>query len=460
MEIFIAIFLVIFLGLAAKRLDWSLLLIIALLPSYLIRFQIFSIPLTLLEAMIILAFLLWLYREAPSLKQRLLKKEKKTPYPFSREIILLLLVSFLSVIVAKFSLASLGTWKAYFFEPILLFILIINVFTGHKNKNKIFLALGFSVLLVSFLAIYQKITGNLITNSFWAASESRRVTSFFGYPNAVGLFLAPIISLFLGFILYLDKDRWRQKIFFSILVVLGVLSIIFACSEGALIAFTTAAFILFFLSGKSMRLISSSIAVMMILIIFTVPTLRESFYDKATFSGLSGQIRLQQWEETVKTLKGKAFILGNGLSSYQQAVAPYHQDGLFFNYDKMENFDALVWASPELREKYWQPVEIYLYPHNIFLNFWSEIGLLGLLLFMFLMFKAVIIAINLFRYYAKTGNSKRYLLLGIISALVAMFIHGLVDVPYFKNDLAAFFWVLLAFLSVIKIEKENEKSTI
>jgi hypothetical protein len=33
--------------------------------------------------------------------------------------------------------------------------------------------------------------------------------------------------------------------------------------------------------------------------------------------------------------------------------------------------------------------------------------------------------------------------LGIVLAMVAIIVHGLVDVPYFKNDLALEFWTLL-----------------
>ena len=37
--------------------------------------------------------------------------------------------------------------------------------------------------------------------------------------------------------------------------------------------------------------------------------------------------------------------------------------------------------------------------------------------------------------------------LGVILVLVAVVLHGLVDVPYFKNDLALEFWALLGLLT-------------
>ena len=34
--------------------------------------------------------------------------------------------------------------------------------------------------------------------------------------------------------------------------------------------------------------------------------------------------------------------------------------------------------------------------------------------------------------------------LGVLLALIAVIVHGLVDVPYFKNDLSLEFWTLVA----------------
>ena len=56
--------------------------------------------------------------------------------------------------------------------------------------------------LVSILAIYQKVTGNLIDNALWSAGATRRVVSFFGYPNAVALYLGPLVMLFFGYLKY------------------------------------------------------------------------------------------------------------------------------------------------------------------------------------------------------------------------------------------------------------------
>jgi len=104
-------------------------------------------------------------------------------------------------------------------------------------------------------------------------------------------------------------------------------------------------------------------------------------------------------------------IVGAGLSGYQTAIKPYHVN---------------TW------------MEIFLYPHNIVLTIWSELGLLGL-----------IAAGLLLAWFAKQLLARRdSIAVMLASSMVIILIHGLVDVPYFKNDLAVIFWMLLVFASM------------
>jgi len=138
MLILIAIFALLFLGLALWRLDRAILLTLAALPAYLIRFKILFLPSTFLEVMILIAFAVWFFKFfAPSLKTFFQDKTKRLNYPFKWEIILLIIIAFIAAGVSHFSSNALGIWKAYFFEPILVFILIFNVFKEKKDWAKI-----------------------------------------------------------------------------------------------------------------------------------------------------------------------------------------------------------------------------------------------------------------------------------------------------------------------------------
>lgn len=469
MTIYIAIFSLLFLILAIKRLDLAVLLLIAGLPTYLIRFQIGPLPSTLLEVMIIIAFLVWFFKDGlTNLRWQNIKSHnwRHINYPFRGEIILILLIAYLSLLPAAFSSSALGIFKAYFLEAIMVFILAINTFKNKNDYYKIYYALGVSAFLVSVWAIVQKISGQFIANPFWANPEHFRAVSFYGYPNAVGLYLGPIIIL-LTSLLWLvikkketaDKYRLAKIIFLSVTIIISLLAIVLARSEGALAAIAITAFTLFLLYGKVARYLALGLAVITALIIFSVPNIRQYVIQKTTFENISGRIRELQWQETYHMLRDGRIIMGAGLNQYPLAVREYHQDGFFFNRDNISDFDNKLRASAELRTKYWQPIEIYQYPHNIFLNFWSEIGLLGALLFSLLILRYLLTSFHLFVKYKKEKNIESMTMtLGLSGAMLVTALHGLVDVPYFKNDLSVLFWILVAILGIIIIQKHENNS--
>lgn len=457
MSLGIIIFLIFFLLLALLRLDLALFFIIAALPTYLIRFSVFGLPSTLLEAMILITFAIWFVsRFWPYFKNLIQKKVTRIPYPFSWEIIALIIISFLSVWTAGFSNSALGIFKAYFFEPIILFILTINIYKERKDWTKITWALLVSALTIALLAIYQKISGQFIFNEFWANEATRRVVSWFGYPNAIGLYLAPLSLIFYGWFFYLPYrttlNKSLQKLLIILTIITSILAIYFAHSEGALIGLAVGLFVFGLLAGRKQRTATIIITLMVVGGIFYSSPTRNLLISKLTLNDLSGQIRKQQWKETFLALQGVKIITGAGLNNYQETVKPVHQEGIFFNSDNLPNFDSQVYGSSTLRAKYWQPVEIYLYPHNIILNFWSELGLFGALVFVWLILKYLYLALKLIVTYNREKRPEKYLALGLFSAMIVIIIHGLVDVPYFKNDLSAMFWILLSFLSLLYLQ--------
>ena len=488
----VLLYLLLYFFLAWRRLDWAVLIIIAALPSYLIRFKIFSAPFTLLEVMILISFGAWFLKNykkiIENLKLRIKNRIRNSElgirnfrrYPFDVEIILLLIISFSAVGISGFSDSALGIWKAYFFEPILLFIIIINVFKA-SDIGKIIWAFLISALAVSLAAVYQKITGSFIFNEFLSAEETRRVVSFFGYPNAVGLYLGPVILLLLGFLAEKirffknqksDKDRKIFNFQFSIFnfktliiflaITFSVVAVYFAKSEGALVGIGAGLIVFGLLAGKKLRLITIALVLLVAVAASFYQPVRYTAYKYLALNNFSGQIRKLQWRETWKMLKDGRIITGAGLANYQKSVAPYHQEGFFYNQYDDPDFRHKVISDPQFRKKVWQPLEIYLYPHNIFLNFWSELGLPGMILFVWITGNFFYVGLKIIENCKlKIENFKmfkeKYIIFGLLGAMTVIVIHGLVDVPYFKNDLAVIFWVLVAMLGIIDLEIKKSK---
>ncbi len=454
MEILVISGLICFTLVAILRLDWALFLVLATLPVYLLRFQIGPIPLTVLEAMILIVFAVWFFKDKPW--KRIRKHDwqgRRERYPYHLEIVGVLIISWIGLAVAGFDNSALGIFKAYFLEPIMLFIVLIN--RGQGSDRKYIWPLALSAGFISAVAIFQQLTGLFIFNEFWALASQRRVTSVFAYPNAVGLYLAPIVflssALFLAYPKRTKLLTAGKKILLILIIISSLAAIVFARSEGALIGIAGGTFIIFLLANKITRRLAISGAVLVVIVLSLYAPAWQYFQKKATLMDLSGQIRRQQWKETMQMLNDNRLITGAGISQYQKAVSPFHQEGIFVKNDDPDWYRLVVWNA-EYKKKVWQPVEIYFYPHNIFLNFWSEIGLFGALLFAWLIGRYFYDAIRLLK---NLSSEKRIIALGLIGAMSAVVIHGLVDVPYFKNDLAVLFWLLIAILGLLKIKNKK-----
>jgi len=456
MTIIIILLAAAYLALALYNLEWAVLLLIFALPSYLIRFTIFHIPSTFLELMLLISFVVFFVRD---FKMRggtiktYLNKDKTKNYPFRIEVSLVLAVAYIALAVAGFSNEALGIFKAYFLEAVMFYILFINIFKDEVSRTKVYWSLAASSLIVSLFGIYQKLSGQFFPTVFLAAE--RRVTSFYPYPNAVGLYLAPIVLLLIGFVFKLLQVKKNNidliKIFIlSFLISLSFLTIYLAQSEGALAGLLVALFICALLWNKTSRRLAAGLFILFLITISISHSVWNYAKTKATLNDLTGQIRKEQWIETKKMFFGnpKIALLGTGLNNYQTSVAPYHQAGIFVKNDD-QNWLEKVRTDATYRAQVWQPTEIYMYPHDIFLNFWTELGLAGMLLFVWILIRFFVEIVKIWR---RVDGSDQALLVGLTGAMIVVIIHGLVDVPYFKNDLALLFFLLLAQLGLFKIK--------
>lgn len=446
-----------FAWLAWKNIEKAALVLVAILPLYILRFTI-VVPTTLLELFILILFVIFLIKNRLLYKERFkaLFKNKLQPqarYPFDWELILWLAIALVAVGVAGFAWPSFGIWRAYFFEPALCFILFVNIFNSKEKIVKAIAALAVAAVAISVISVIQYATGQFIPNEFWAEADQRRATSIYPFPNAVGLYLAPLVFLFVGLLFYGYKKSKGLTIFLCMAIAGSLLAIGFARSEGALFAIAIASLIGLLAATKKTRIAAVLIIVIGAAAMIFSPSISNYVTKRATLHNFSGEIRRLQWRETMKMLKDGRMITGAGLNNYQKSVAPYHQEGMFINKENLPHDEFLkkVWNDEKYRATHWQPLEIYMYPHNIALNFWTELGILGLLLFIWIIVKYYVVGINVYRTLRRNRDHFAWILLGLLLAMLAIIIHGLVDVPYFKNDLAILFWLLLSFVGVSRL---------
>ena len=428
----LTIFALVFIYLSWHKPIWAIGLIILALPAYQIRFELLYVPFTLLEVMIWLAFLVYFVKWTRNRKVHQGERRPYKTFPFQWLILLWLIVATLAVALSPNLRAALGLWKAYFIEPVMFFILFIAHIRTRKDLYKMFYFLGLSAFIVATIAIYQKFTGWMIPNDFWQAEETRRVTSVFGYPNAVGLYLGPIILLYFGWLQTEVKKIW-PTIFKTIVIVLSLLAVWWAVSEGALFGLAVGFIVFMIIYNKRSRLAVVAILAVALIYLALNPAITSSLNDKLMLKDFSGQIRRHMWVDTISMLKDRP-LTGAGLAGYQVTMEPYHRD--------------IIWIDKTL-----QPVEQYLYPHNILLNFWSELGILGLVAFILILIRYFYLAGK--NYQHSTPDTLRPINLSLICLMLALIVHGIVDAPYLKNDLAVMFWLFLGIITVMHLNKQK-----
>jgi O-antigen ligase/ASC-1-like (ASCH) protein len=335
-------------------------------------------------------------------------------FPYLMPILLWLLAASIAMVVSPQLDDALGLWRAYFIQPLLIFGMVVLTFRHRTEKVWLLWSLGVSVLIIGFTTILQGLGVWSIPEPF-ASAEVFRATGLYPYPNAVGLFVGPIVAMYVAWTLQrLDRETLPAVVFKSLVIAFGLVAIVLSFTKGALVGVAIGALVTAFTIDGWRRRILFVGTFFVILMIFLVPGLRHEVINQATLNSPSGLMRQAVWEETFYLLKDKP-IFGAGLAGYQIAVAPYHVD----------------WR-PEITP---YKIETYLYPHNIFLNAWVELGLLGLIAFVWLLI-----------IFYKLAWQQRSMPLSAMAmiAMTGLVIHGLVDVPYFKNDLAILFWLIMA----------------
>ncbi|HLD31737.1 MAG TPA: O-antigen ligase family protein [Patescibacteria group bacterium] len=410
------LFFILFIFLAKNNFVLALAIMLATLPSYLLRFHFGPLPTTLLEIMITTLFIVWITLHQENILTWLKQAIKKYPSIFLASSIFLIAAT-ISIFFNPQILKAGGEWRAFYLQPFLVFLIISHSLSTEKNVKKILLGLIIGGLATSLLAIYQHYTGWAVPYDFWENRQTYRVTGWFGFPNAVGLYLAPLVPL--SFYLLLSGIARRRHGFDLVLIIinllfipLAILAIVFAKTTGALVALIAAS-ILFLFLWRPTRWPTLLVCLLAGLVFFFSPVTEKK--QEMLLQDFSGQLRLEMWGETLEYLNHHPWR-GTGLANYSQEIAPYRIN---------------------------KNIEIFHHPHNLFLTIWVNTGLMGVIGFVWLLIAALRAGLATFISWEK----EKILPMCALSALTIILVTGLVDSPYIKNDLAIIFWLIISLLT-------------
>lgn len=395
---YLGAFFVFFGMVAAKDFRLALELFAGLLPAYVVRFPLGPLPSTALEGMVIILLALWGWQKGRNKQAwvNTLAAVRKTIFFWPG--IALVLASLTACFVSDDLRGALGIWRAYFLQPFLIYLIAIDQLREGESWRRVFVALGCSAIALTFFAVYQFATGEYLPTWEWTEAATRRATGVYTSPNSLALFVVPIGLWFLAQLF--SSGKFVVKRFDAAVVAATVITLAVSQSKGGMTAFTIGA--LFVLWQQWSKKHAAMLAAALLVITMLIPATRNMLSAYIRFENPSGQSRLALYTGSLQLLK-QSPVFGTGLAGFGSAYERVRPEGY---------------------------TEKLIYPHNIVLNFWLETGLLGLLAILWIM-------ITVIRKYPALDA-------GVTAALLAMVIHGLVDVPYFKNDLAMLTWIILA----------------
>lgn len=373
----------------------------ALSPAYVLRWHAGPLPSTLLEASLLLTLVAFAYE---SWRQGVMPSLRT---PFTLPAAIFVVAGAISVLVAPDHRAALGIYRAYLLEPILFFFVLGTVVSTWKRARVVLAGFGVAGLVVG-IANAATILDAIRHHTLNAGVTAPVV--IYTNANAVALFLVPLIGVAGAITLY-SHDR-RERLVSGAFLVVAVVATLLSFSRGGYLALAAVALGLGLSHQYRWRMVAATVAVGIALIL--IPPINHRIAVELDFSNPQNTLvgRFELWRVSLQMLQ-QHVLFGAGLSSFSQTIAPY-----------------------------WNPTHTdrFIYPHNIVLTFWSETGLLGLAAFAWILLTGFAQSWRGWRYGA---SDWRPLELGVGLALVAVVVHGLVDVPYFKNDLALEFWTLM-----------------
>ncbi|MDO8511841.1 MAG: O-antigen ligase family protein [bacterium] len=404
--------------------------------AYLVKAQIFGLPSTLLE-IILVAVLLGVWVEFVINHRTDPGTEQPCSVPGSVRVVsrstiifcgLFLIGATISALIAPHPYTAWGYWKAMVVEPILYALTLFFLVEKEKRAEGIVRALLLGGLVSVILSLF--------TMGFGV--DFGRFKGIYDVPNSLALIVAPLCAMSLVGSLLSWRGRFglpatdpgteqgcsvpgsvrlvaRHKLVFALLAVVFGSVLIATQSLAGIIAVAIAVLVIILMENKGWKgfLVIALLIVLGLGLQISTGKLSHLFNQQSS----SFIAREQIWYTASRMIKQHP-ILGTGLGTFE----PSYQDEL----RRFSNFDLISPLEWVVRD-----------PHNVVLSFWLNTGLLGLgamVVLLVLALKRLIVAL-------KETHDQYRIMFGV--ALLTLIIFGLFDVPYWKNDLALIWWVYL-----------------
>jgi len=354
-------------------------------------------------------------------KNDLFKLHLKTPINiFIALLFAVVVISFLRSGCFRCSLKGLFRTIKY----IVLYFAVTDLFAEENpsRPKRIFWGILFIAGFTFLNGIFQDIFGFdfIRQHTIDQLDYLHRINASFVHANDFGAYI--ILVLPLTFIFLSKRFSKTNRITALTVCALGLYCLLRTSSRGAWLGFIIGA-IIYFIYYKKRFSLAIPLAMVSLIIVFPAGLKRVL----SIFSSQQNTVweRLKLWQGTWDMIKEHP-VLGFGINTFSE----------YFPRFKPADY-------PDLK-----------YTHNSYLQMWSEIGLVGLTIFLALIFTVIILALRKNKEKMNIRPREGQILLGFICGYIAFLIHAGLDTNLYSLVLLTSFWVFNAY--ILSLNKKIE----
>ena len=288
--------------------------------------------------------------------------------PFDVPAALFILLSALSIMVSPDKGFSFYNWYNLVGVYVLTYFVAGQNLRSVQQVKELLIVTAMAAVIVVLYGFYQFIFGIDISAMKWVDGDAfpelrKRVFSTWENPNILAGYLDIIICLVFG--LFVKADSQKKKIVLGIMLAAGAACLAMTYARGACLVIA----VIFVLYGmlKDWRVLLACVAVAVGLLVVD-PVLYERLSSVFTKVDTSSEMRLAFWESTIAMIQDHPF-LGIGWGAYWMVYPEY--------------------------DFYLQGADIRIvHAHNWYLNYAAEIGIPGMLSFVWLFFGSLFLTLQ------------------------------------------------------------------
>ena len=410
-------------ALICQRLDIGLFYLVLSVPFFLYPRSLFGKSFSAVETLALLCLAAWIYtqvrecavgqglRWARSEPRAVLVGFLRSLTSLDWAVLAFLALSALSLLVSQSHGVSLREFRVIVAEPVLFYLLIRGAHLTVRQRVRLVDALVLASAAVCLVGLAQYFLGGDVI----VAEGVRRMRSVYASPNNLSLLLGRAVAFALA--MAAAGRGWRRRAYAFVLAPLCLCLFLTYSRGGWLLAFPAAVLTIGSMRGRRATL--WAVAVILLCVALLLPLVGTQRFASLldTEQGTSFH-RLKLWQAALAMIRDYP-LTGVGL------------DNFLYRYPEYMLPEA--WQEPNLS-----------HPHNIVLDYWTRLGILGVLVLVWLV--TAFFRLGLLMYRGLPEGNERAIILGAIAAMSSTLAHGLIDNSYFLVDLAFIFFLCLALV--------------